>query len=254
MSRSTLRASARRRTALVAIPAGLAIALAGCSAGQITQTSTQRSSVDGIDYKQGDIQILDASIEAPSPSGWAEGETAGLELTVVNSAMAADEITAIEIDGNPVTLTPAAGTAEEDNSTNEDAASDAQATASSEAGDAGSTDAPSSESASESAPAEGGDAAPSSAPQAAESAPLTVGAQDKAVINPEGDAQATFEIPKGPLYTSETLPITITFRDAGELSFNIVVGGNLTEDERDPSSKADLHEQPGGEGEGEGGE
>lgn len=226
MSRSTLRAGTRRRTAFVAIPAGLAIALAGCSAGQITQTSTQRSSVDGTDYKQGDIQILDAAIEAPSASGWEEGETAGLMLTVVNSGFAEDEITAIEIDGNPVTLTPAAGTAEEDSSTDEDAASDAAATASSE----------------------------SSAPQAPEAAPLTVGAQDKAVIADEGDATASFEIPSGPLYTSETLPITITFREAGELTFNIVVAGSETEQERDPSSKANLHEQPGGgESEGEGG-
>ncbi len=85
-----------RRTGVAAIGVVIgAIALAGCGAGQITQTSTQVSAVSGAQANVGAIAIREAQFEytaTPTASVYTRGGNAPLELTIVNSAATDDKL------------------------------------------------------------------------------------------------------------------------------------------------------------------
>jgi hypothetical protein len=76
---------------------GLA-ALTGCGAGQITQTSTQQSAVNGYQGLAGDIAVRDASIAyAGNGTGpvYRAGQSAQLDLTLVNTGDVADKLLSV---------------------------------------------------------------------------------------------------------------------------------------------------------------
>ncbi len=103
------------RHRLVAAVSVLAAALTlvlmnGCSAGQITQTSSQVSGVDGASGQAGDIVIRDAAIAAPDrPQGEAAylpGGDAPLKMVIVNEGSAPDRlVSASSPFANTVTIT-----------------------------------------------------------------------------------------------------------------------------------------------------
>ena len=72
--------SAARRGAIMTVAALSALALASCSAGQVTQTSTQAAAVDGAnaDTENGEIAVRDVTIHVTE-----DGE-AGLKFTAIN--------------------------------------------------------------------------------------------------------------------------------------------------------------------------
>lgn len=89
-----------------------AVVLAGCGAGQITQTSTQVSAVDGASGTIGQIAVRDASIVF-DPSDTAAihrvGGDAPLQLSIINFGATADKLmsasspvaASVTIGGNP---------------------------------------------------------------------------------------------------------------------------------------------------------
>ena len=90
-----------------------ALAMAGCGAGQITQTSTQVAGVDGAQGTVGAIAIRDAAFayaKTDSASIHARGEDAPLQLSIVNTAAADDKLVSasspaarsVRVTGNPV--------------------------------------------------------------------------------------------------------------------------------------------------------
>jgi hypothetical protein len=85
-----------RRTGVAAIGVVIgALALAGCGAGQITQTSTQVAAVSGAQANVGAIAIRDAQFEyaaTTNASVYPRGGDAPLDMTIVNSAAADDRL------------------------------------------------------------------------------------------------------------------------------------------------------------------
>lgn len=81
---------------LGAVAALSAAALTGCSAGQITQTSTQVATVNGSSANIGQLALRDIRILYPSGGTYAEGSTAQLVLAVANQGLAEDTLLDVE--------------------------------------------------------------------------------------------------------------------------------------------------------------
>lgn len=91
--------SARSRRSRVAIGAGAVVAallVAGCGAGQVTGTSTQRSSAGGANAGAGDVLVRDAEIKfgggVPGAVVYPAGATAPLQMRIVNQGAVADKL------------------------------------------------------------------------------------------------------------------------------------------------------------------
>jgi copper(I)-binding protein len=102
------RSSRRSRVAALAA-AGLvgAIALAGCSAGQLSQTASQESAVDGNAARMNNIALRNVHIQAQQSSDFLPpGATVDLVLVVVNeSPDVVDKLVGITTDIGKVTVT-----------------------------------------------------------------------------------------------------------------------------------------------------
>jgi copper(I)-binding protein len=93
------RARPRRNRAPLVVGALIAaVALAGCSAGQITQTSSQVAAVEGANADAGQIAVRNAMIEFEEPAHGAAiypaGSDAPLQMTIVNSGAEVDRLVA----------------------------------------------------------------------------------------------------------------------------------------------------------------
>lgn len=96
--------SAARRGGIISAAALSALALASCSAGQITQTSSQVAAVDGAaaDSEDGTVAVRDVTIQIDE-----DGEAA-LKFTAINQDTSMNEhsLESVEVDGSPITLDP----------------------------------------------------------------------------------------------------------------------------------------------------
>ncbi|MGH4002484.1 MAG: copper chaperone PCu(A)C [Pseudonocardiaceae bacterium] len=84
--------------ALISAICAIALALAGCAAGQITQTDSQVAAVDGAYGDVGDnIALRDVLILAPSSSDgtYPAGSNVPVLLTIVNQGASADELISV---------------------------------------------------------------------------------------------------------------------------------------------------------------
>lgn len=80
-------------TGALAVAAMAAVlAVTGCSAGQVTQTSTQVATVNGSSANIGELALRDIRILYPSGGTYAEGSTAQLVLVVTNQGLAEDTL------------------------------------------------------------------------------------------------------------------------------------------------------------------
>src|SRR5215469_14182056 len=105
----------RRRVLSRAVPSavglGLAVVLAGCGAGQITQTDTQQSAVNGANANAGPIALRDVQLAAPGTAqdAYQPGSDAVLVATIVNTGLTPDTLLKVStpaaddvlIDGSP---------------------------------------------------------------------------------------------------------------------------------------------------------
>jgi periplasmic copper chaperone A len=89
----------RTRPAAAAVVIGAmtaAVALAGCGAGQITQTDTQVASVNGANAGVGAISVRDATIEfsdvAKGDAVYPRGGSAPLQMSIVNTGTESDRL------------------------------------------------------------------------------------------------------------------------------------------------------------------
>lgn len=91
----------RRRVLAGLVPSvlglGLAALLAGCGAGQITQTDLQQSAVNGASGNVGAMAVRNAQLAAPTnPQGvYQPGDTARLVVTIVNTGLPSDTLTKV---------------------------------------------------------------------------------------------------------------------------------------------------------------
>jgi copper(I)-binding protein len=76
-----------------------AVTLAGCGAGQITQTDTQLSAVDGANVQVGTIALRDSVIEfndrAEGAAVYPRGGSAPLSMSIVNAGSQADRLVSV---------------------------------------------------------------------------------------------------------------------------------------------------------------
>ncbi|WIM67345.1 hypothetical protein QP027_09585 [Corynebacterium breve] len=95
--------SAARRGGIISAAALSALALASCSAGQITQTADQVAAVDGASAssENGEVAVQDVTIVLDAESG-----DAALKFTVTNQDVAQKEHTleSVKVDGADVNL------------------------------------------------------------------------------------------------------------------------------------------------------
>ncbi|WP_042407792.1 hypothetical protein [Corynebacterium jeddahense] len=89
------------RAAVVAV-AGATLALAGCSAGQITQTSSQVAAVDGASgaTEDGGLAVRDVTVVLD------EDGSAAVKFSATNqdTSMKEHELKSVTVDGKPVTI------------------------------------------------------------------------------------------------------------------------------------------------------
>ncbi|MCW2602194.1 MAG: hypothetical protein JWN61_329 [Pseudonocardiales bacterium] len=91
-------ARARRASRFAAL-AGAAVLvtgmLAGCGAGQISETAVQHPTVGGSNADLGEIALRNMQIQAPEAGSWATGDTVALTLTIVNNSDSPEDLTGI---------------------------------------------------------------------------------------------------------------------------------------------------------------
>jgi copper(I)-binding protein len=93
--------TSRRRVLTRFAPAvaglGVAVLLVGCGAGQITQTDTQQSAVNGGSGQVGQIAIRDAELQFPDNAQgvYAPGSNATLIVTIANTGIDPDQLIAV---------------------------------------------------------------------------------------------------------------------------------------------------------------
>lgn len=187
----------RLAAAAIALPLALGAVLTGCSSGQFTQTAEKRSSVEGSHAEVGDMRIVNAHFVAPDEGKYESGDKVDLEM-VVASMGEEDEITLISIDGEDATIT-GGGAAESSG------AASSSAPASSESTSGGGT--------------------------------ITVPANGKVYVSADGgDATIEATMPDE-VYPATLIPVTVTFKNAGEVEFNVPVAAPMDEIERDEDQK-----------------
>lgn len=92
---------ARRVSRFAAVAGAAALItgmLAGCGAGQISETSTQHATVGGTNADLGKIALRNMQIEAPKRGSWDQGATVALTMTIVNNTGTAEDLIGITTD------------------------------------------------------------------------------------------------------------------------------------------------------------
>lgn len=187
-----MRLQKRRVLGATVLGFGAVMAIAGCGAGQITQTNTQQAAVNGAYAQVGGLSIRDAAVvnRNQCEQAYPEGSSAPLSLRVINQGPKDDVLESVTSDlsrggvlGGSKTIvashTLVLGPAQ--------AAGDEQAASSSSA-------APSSQPS-------------SSQPSAAEPSPTKV-----------GEGTVTLEGLKTAFWPGQNVKVTFTFRDAGAVT------------------------------------
>lgn len=222
MSR-TLSLTTALKTAAAGTAALGALALAGCGAGQITQTSTQVSAVDGAAGTVGQIGVRNASIVFGSDKTAAiypAGGSAPLQMSIVNFGGVDDRLVSVSstvagsvrIGGDPRISAGRALTI--------------AGKAEGEAGEAGAT-ASATPSGPPASPAASAAPSASAAPTAAPSAAPTASGEAEATPTPsaDGTTSATIDLVglKQDIRAGLTYPVTFTFAKAGALTLQVPV-------------------------------
>ncbi|WP_033261622.1 hypothetical protein [Amycolatopsis vancoresmycina] len=207
---------------------GAALALAGCGAGQITQTSTQQAAVNGTHAQVKNIDLRNAAVQYPtSGPGYPAGATPALTLTIVNRDARDDSLVSVTVEGGgqatisgSKTIVAAhslvIGPDDAVESTNEvQPTSSGAPTSSSSAPTSSST--PTGSSSATNSPgnnltATATSEVPSSGPAATPTAPEKVG-------------QATVTLPalKQPLWPGQVIKVTFVFQNAGPVTVDLPV-------------------------------
>ncbi|MET8852631.1 hypothetical protein [Amycolatopsis sp. NPDC004625] len=212
---------------------GAALALAGCGAGQITQTSTQQAAVNGTHAQVKTIDLRNAAVQYPtSGPGYPAGATPKLTLTIVNRGAQDDSLVSVTTaDGGQATVsgskdivaahTLVIGPDDAVESTNEVQPTSSGAPASSSSaptssGTPASSGTPTGSSSASNGPgsltATATSEVPSSGPAATPTAPEKLG-------------QATVTLPalKQPLWPGQVIKVTFVFKNAGPVTVDLPV-------------------------------
>ena len=186
------------------------VALGACSGGQVTQTGTQDRDKVGPQAQVEDILLRQVLLAYPEGGRYEEGDDAELIITILNSSNADDTLTGIEGEGfGGVLVAPNAPTPSPSSPAGN------QPTATPTPGTTGAT--PGS---SPSAPA-----APSATPSASTRLSLDLPADTALYVGREDGATITLQDLGEELTPGQTLTVTFSFEQAGEITTQVLVAG-----------------------------
>jgi copper(I)-binding protein len=205
---------------------GAALALAGCGAGQITQTDSQQPAVNGTHAQVKTIDLRNAAVQYPkSGPGYPAGATPALTLTIVNRGEQDDSLVSVTTeDGAQATIAGSKtvvamhslviGPDDAVESTNEAQPTSSGAPSSSSAPTSSGT--PTGSSSASNSPgsltATATSEVPSSGPAATPTAPEKV-----------GQAKVTLPPLKQPLWPGQVIKVTFVFQNAGPVTVELPV-------------------------------
>ncbi|MDT8911007.1 hypothetical protein [Amycolatopsis sp. PS_44_ISF1] len=202
---------------------GAALVLAGCGAGQITQTDTQQPAVNGTYAQVKTLVLRDAAVVYPAQgAGYSAGQSAPLTLTLVNQGAQDDQLVSVTSDatGGPATISGSTaivaghslviGPSDAVESTNQQGPSSSAP--------ASQTSAPPTETGSPSSSS----GAPTSGNDVATSGPAS---PSPSLLVPTEVGVGTVVLPnlKQPLWPGQTIKVTFTFRNAGPVVVELPV-------------------------------
>jgi copper(I)-binding protein len=100
------------RSVLAGLVVGAGVALAGCGAGQVSQTAVQSPTIDGVSAQVGQMSIRNLALEYPTKGTYAKGDDARLRMVIANDGDSSDTLTAVRSNVSAeVTITAAAASA-----------------------------------------------------------------------------------------------------------------------------------------------
>lgn len=161
------------------------LALAACSAGQVTQTATQERDKSGPMAKAGDLTLRNIELAYPRSGRYEEGDDAELGMVIVNTA--SEDDTLVEVDGDAFESAEIVG------------------------GDSGG----------DSAGGESGDTGGGSGSAAADE--IVVPGDGSVIIGDDGGSITLVGLQEE-LTAAEHIELTLTFENAGELTVLAAVG------------------------------
>ena len=193
-STSRLRVGARRRV-LTAVGIGLATAImgTGCAAGQIAQTAEITSAVEGGHATIGPIALRDVKVEYPQDGRYTQGEDARLTLVLANAAVEDDVLTSVRTDSADSVTFRSGDSATPVESPTELAPENPSASTS-----------------------------PGAEPAPNEESSLTLPGNENVLAYADGPRITLVGLTRD-LLPSETVKLTFTFRDAGEVTLVVPV-------------------------------
>jgi copper(I)-binding protein len=206
---------------LTALVMGAALVMAGCGAGQITQTAGQQAAINGADAQVKTLAIRDAVLQFPPNGAYPAGSDAALQLTIVNDGSNDDELVSVSSDaaagavilgsktivarsslfvtpptaGAPVTTSPSSS------ATGVTSSSPATTTSS------GSASASPTSTSTSTSPTSTSPSSPPSSPSVA-----------------IGTASIVLQGLKQPVWPGQTIKVTFVFRDAGTITVDVPLG------------------------------
>ncbi|WP_410563970.1 hypothetical protein [Amycolatopsis sp. cmx-4-61] len=215
---------------------GAALALAGCGAGQITQTSTQQAAVNGTHAQVKNIDLRNAAVQYPtSGPGYAAGATPALTLTIVNRGAQDDSLVSVTTEGGGQATIDGSKTVVAAHSLviGPDAA--AESTNEVQPTSSGAPTAPTAPTSSSSAPSSAPSSATPPGSSSASNSPghLTATATSEVPSSgpaatptaPEkvGQATVTLAALKQPLWPGQVIKVTFVFQNAGPVTVELPV-------------------------------
>jgi copper(I)-binding protein len=189
------------------------VALGACGSGQISQTGTQDRDKVGPQAQVQDILLRQILLAYPEEGRYEQGDDAELIITIVNASNDDDTLTGIEGEGFDGVQIAGTGPTPSPSSPAGD-----QPTATPTPGDTGATPG----------------AAPSAgaSPSASSELSLDLPADTALYIGREDGATVTLQGLGEELTPGQTLPLTLTFERAGEITTQVLVAGPEEEIER----------------------
>jgi hypothetical protein len=199
------------------------VALGACSAGQVNQTSTQDRDKVGPQAQVEDVLLRQVLLAYPENGAYEEGDDATLIVTIVNESNEEETLTGIEGEGfSGIQVAPTAPAASPSSPAGD------QPTTAPTPGTTGATP--------------GTPSAPATGTGAGASARLSLGipADTAVYIGSDGEATITLQDLAEPLTVGQSIEMTFTFEQAGEITMRVQVAAPDEFEER--GEAFDFHE------------
>ncbi|MFC3450722.1 hypothetical protein [Amycolatopsis speibonae] len=220
---------------------GAALVLAGCGAGQITQTDSQQPAVNGTYAQAKELVLRNAALQFPTEGqAYPAGAAVPLTLTIVNQGKQDDELVSVsseaatgdaKIDGAKAVVAGHAlviGPSDAVESTKEVAPTSAPSSAPASSGAPSSSGTPSSSASGAPSSSVAGTVTPSAGPESS-AAPGEVG---KATIVLQGLKQ--------PVWAGQTIKVTFVFKNSGSITLDLPVSAPSHPGSREPAPKKEA--------------